>query len=220
MFYAIYMATRPQGFVLVLVPVYFIKHSVSCYIYYVLFYTRIWRVKCHVEVNLLCRVTYVTHHVWIPWDVLGLAQYWDLGNWEVHSRGRVLRKSWWWAGEHKTCCWQYYHPLRSCRFRPDHEPSFLLVYQSAHSETETQIRRLGSRTSVRDRRSPQLWHHEHHSLLRGERTLQGHSQAPAIPQHHRLHIREVYKTCLWSERVDVFTLSSAHWTTIAKRPGL
>ncbi len=35
MFYAIYMATRPRGFALVLVPVYFIKHSVSCYIYYV-----------------------------------------------------------------------------------------------------------------------------------------------------------------------------------------
>ncbi len=34
MFYAIYMATRPRGFALVLVPVYFIKHSVSCYIYY------------------------------------------------------------------------------------------------------------------------------------------------------------------------------------------
>ncbi len=31
-FYAMYMATRPQGFALVLVPVYFIKHSVSCYI--------------------------------------------------------------------------------------------------------------------------------------------------------------------------------------------
>ncbi len=30
----IYMATRPRGFTLVLVPVYFIKHSVSCYIYY------------------------------------------------------------------------------------------------------------------------------------------------------------------------------------------
>ncbi len=29
------MATRPQGFALVLVPVYFIKHSVSCYIYYI-----------------------------------------------------------------------------------------------------------------------------------------------------------------------------------------
>ncbi len=36
MFYAIYMATRPRGFALVLVPVYFIKHSVSCYIYYIL----------------------------------------------------------------------------------------------------------------------------------------------------------------------------------------
>ncbi len=35
MFYAIYMATRPRGFALVLVPVYFIKHSVSCYIYYI-----------------------------------------------------------------------------------------------------------------------------------------------------------------------------------------
>ncbi len=34
LFYAIYMATRPRGFALVLVPVYFIKHSVSCYIYY------------------------------------------------------------------------------------------------------------------------------------------------------------------------------------------
>ncbi len=34
-FYAIYMATRPRGFALVLVPVYFTKHSVSCYIYYV-----------------------------------------------------------------------------------------------------------------------------------------------------------------------------------------
>ncbi len=32
--FAIYMATRPRGFALVLVPVYFIKHSVSCYIYY------------------------------------------------------------------------------------------------------------------------------------------------------------------------------------------
>ncbi len=31
---AIYMATRPRGFALVLVPVY-IKHSVSCYIYYI-----------------------------------------------------------------------------------------------------------------------------------------------------------------------------------------
>ncbi len=29
----IYMATRPRGFALVLVPVYFIKHSVSCYNY-------------------------------------------------------------------------------------------------------------------------------------------------------------------------------------------
>ncbi len=29
------MATRPRGFALVLVPVYFIKHSVSCYIYYI-----------------------------------------------------------------------------------------------------------------------------------------------------------------------------------------
>ncbi len=28
-------ATRPRGFALVLVPVYFIKHSVSCYIYYI-----------------------------------------------------------------------------------------------------------------------------------------------------------------------------------------
>ncbi len=35
MFYAIYMATRPRGFALVLVPVYFVKHSVSCYIYYI-----------------------------------------------------------------------------------------------------------------------------------------------------------------------------------------
>ncbi len=33
MFYAIYMATCPRGFALVLV--YFIKHSVSCYIYYI-----------------------------------------------------------------------------------------------------------------------------------------------------------------------------------------
>ncbi len=32
MFYAIYMV---RGFALVLVPVYFIKHSVSCYIYYI-----------------------------------------------------------------------------------------------------------------------------------------------------------------------------------------
>ncbi len=42
MFYAIYKATRPQGFalvlVLVLVPVYFIKHSVPCYIYYIYIY--------------------------------------------------------------------------------------------------------------------------------------------------------------------------------------
>ncbi len=30
------MATRPRGFALVLVPVYFIKHSVSCYIYYII----------------------------------------------------------------------------------------------------------------------------------------------------------------------------------------
>ncbi len=33
MFYAIYMATRPRSFALMLVPVYFIKHSVSCYMY-------------------------------------------------------------------------------------------------------------------------------------------------------------------------------------------
>ncbi len=33
--YTMYMATHPRGFALVLVPVYFIKHSVSCYIYYV-----------------------------------------------------------------------------------------------------------------------------------------------------------------------------------------
>ena len=35
MFYAIYMATCHRGFALVLVLVYFIKHSVSSYIYYV-----------------------------------------------------------------------------------------------------------------------------------------------------------------------------------------
>ncbi len=29
------MATHPRGFALVLVPVYFIKHSVLCYIYYI-----------------------------------------------------------------------------------------------------------------------------------------------------------------------------------------
>ncbi len=39
MFYAIYMSTSPRGLALVLVPVYFIKHSVSCYIYYI---------QCHV----------------------------------------------------------------------------------------------------------------------------------------------------------------------------
>ncbi len=44
--YAIYMATRPRGFALVLVPVYYlIKHSVSCYIYYIL--TQIYTMHAH-----------------------------------------------------------------------------------------------------------------------------------------------------------------------------
>ncbi len=46
MFYAIYMATRPRGFALVLVPVYFIKHSASCYIYYIYnYYSHVMQVK-------------------------------------------------------------------------------------------------------------------------------------------------------------------------------
>ncbi len=53
MFYAIYMATRPRGFALVLVPVYFIKHSVSC-IY--LLHTGTIGVILHVRLNVLARV--------------------------------------------------------------------------------------------------------------------------------------------------------------------
>ncbi len=52
-FYAIYMATRPWGFALVLVPVYFIKHSVSCYIYYMY--------VCQEIQNTLIIIEWLTH---------------------------------------------------------------------------------------------------------------------------------------------------------------
>ncbi len=48
------MATRPRGFALVLVPVYFIRHSVSCYIYYI----AMWSADCNLPIFQVQRSCY------------------------------------------------------------------------------------------------------------------------------------------------------------------